>query len=62
MGDWWISKINAGYEFLKPGVARQFNLALLSPSKNFLRARTFWGQELFGPPEEDGMGNRLRQR
>ena len=36
MGDWWISKIDAEYVFLKPGALRQFNLAFLNPGKNFL--------------------------
>jgi len=37
MGEWWISKIQADYVFLKPGATRQFNLAFLNPCKNFLR-------------------------
>jgi hypothetical protein len=36
MGDWWISKIQAEYVFLKPGATRQFNLAFLNPGKNSL--------------------------
>jgi len=35
-GEWWISRINVDYVFLKPAAVRQFNLAFLNPGKNFL--------------------------